>query len=376
MTVSKGSIEHSEEHRHPTSLKSKMSRCIALKFAYEGAHFSGFQRQPERRTVEGDIRSALFRLEKVLAKDGTVVDNGKPRTPPSPLVPDNQSPTSNPFSYSYASRTDSGVSALGNVLVLEYRVLLLNGPELIHYLNDSLENITFHSFTEVDEGFNPRHATERWYRYILPTVELPPRSRTPYENRTSNGSRTSYGNRTSNGSHTPYGNRTSNGIPSPFGIRAFGKVVGFDAKLAEQAAAEFVGSHDFTSFAKVELGKDPVRTISSIRIRLESRVTGLPPMVIIDVKGESFLWMMVRFIIGGMLKVVSGSWSVEDISHALDHPDPRRKPTPVSPNQLILMDVKYPGVTFSKMRDDGARLLDDLGTIAQSIEMVRWFSTQ
>jgi tRNA pseudouridine38-40 synthase len=314
-----------------------MSRFLALKFGYEGTHFSGFQRQPDIRTVEGDIREALFRLEKDMGERGR-----RQRGTPD---------EGNPFSYRYASRTDKGVSALGNVLVLRSDTAPSGGPapeSLITYLNDSLENITFHGYDEVDETFNPRHASERWYRYIFPTMNLPQRFFPPDEK------------------------HIAQDIPNAHhGISAFRKIIPFDPELARKAARTFVGTHDFSGFAKLEPGKDPVRTITSFDISLKPMIEGLPPAVVIDIRGESFLWMMVRFLVGGILKVLSGDWSRDELGERLEHPDPERKPSPVRPDQLILMDVTYPGTTFTRVREDPVRHLDGVGRLSGPIELAR-----
>jgi len=228
--------------------------------------------------------------------------------PPSPLSTNiGVSDGNNPYDYSYASRTDSGVSALGNILVFSSP---LPQKEIIGYLNSSLSGIVFHSFAEVSDSFNPRYASHRWYRYILPTDESP---------------------------------------SGDMRIITGGKKIPFDLALARKAASHFIGTHNFSSFSKLEPDKDPMRTITSFDLALENRIAGLPPMVIIDIKGESFLWMMVRFMIGSLFKVISGEWNPETISELLSHPTMERKPTPVPPSPLILMENHYEGISFKKV---------------------------
>ena len=66
---------------------------VALKIAYDGGAFFGHQRQPDRRTVEGECLAAL-RAGKIL-----------------------QNPRESFFRS--ASRTDRGVSAVGNVIAFD-----------------------------------------------------------------------------------------------------------------------------------------------------------------------------------------------------------------------------------------------------------------
>ncbi len=66
---------------------------VALKIAYDGRAFYGHQRQPDRRTVEGECITAL-RSAKII------------RDPTEAF-------------FRSASRTDRGVSAVGNVIAFD-----------------------------------------------------------------------------------------------------------------------------------------------------------------------------------------------------------------------------------------------------------------
>ncbi len=105
---------------------------MLLKFAYDGTKFYGYQRQPSVPTVEGEILRVL--------KEYGIADEIKS-----------------------ASRTDRGVSALGNVV----QVNTTHAPEkVMGILNSNLNGIFFHSYSQ--ENHNPRFAKQRWYRYHLP----------------------------------------------------------------------------------------------------------------------------------------------------------------------------------------------------------------
>ena len=103
---------------------------MLLKFAYDGTKFFGYQRQPSVPTVEGEILKVLKELG---------IDRIRS-----------------------ASRTDRGVSALGNVIQVKAEI---EPKDLIGILNSKLRYIYFHSYSQ--EDVNPRHAEERWYRYHL-----------------------------------------------------------------------------------------------------------------------------------------------------------------------------------------------------------------
>ncbi|MBN1677948.1 MAG: tRNA pseudouridine(38-40) synthase TruA [Candidatus Thermoplasmatota archaeon] len=113
-------------------------RRIALKFAYDGTMFYGFQRQPGRPTVEGELIDALMKV-------------GAIRSPRE-------------CGYRSSSRTDRGVSALGNVV--SFRTSFETG-EVCSAVNSEMEDVWAYSAIEVQEDFNPRSARQRWYRYYL-----------------------------------------------------------------------------------------------------------------------------------------------------------------------------------------------------------------
>jgi len=111
---------------------------VALKIAYDGSAFFGHQRQPDRRTVEGECLAAL-RAGKIL-----------------------QDPKAAFFRS--ASRTDRGVSAVGNVIAFESN---LRADAVIGAFNDQARGVWAWAYSEVPSTFHPRHARERWYRYHL-----------------------------------------------------------------------------------------------------------------------------------------------------------------------------------------------------------------
>ncbi|TLZ99198.1 MAG: tRNA pseudouridine(38-40) synthase TruA [Methanobacteriota archaeon] len=111
---------------------------VALKIAYDGGAFFGHQRQPDRRTVEGECLAAL-RAGKIL-----------------------QNPRESFFRS--ASRTDRGVSAVGNVIAFD---AALQGDAVVGVFNDHAEGVWAWAYSEVPPAFHPRHAIERWYRYHL-----------------------------------------------------------------------------------------------------------------------------------------------------------------------------------------------------------------
>jgi len=111
----------------------------AVKFAYDGAAFHGYQRQPRVRTVEGDI---LLALQKA-----GIIRNVEESN------------------FQSSSRTDKGVSALGNVISFDSS---FRKDGIVGAANAYLKDIWFWGIASVPDDFNPRFPVERWYRYHLP----------------------------------------------------------------------------------------------------------------------------------------------------------------------------------------------------------------
>ena len=119
---------------------------VALKIAYDGRDFFGHQRQPDRRTVEGECLAALKGAQLV-------------RDPRESF-------------FRSASRTDRGVSAVGNVIAFNSHL----PPEAtVGVFNDRSRDVWAWAATAVSDSFHPRHAMQRWYRYhIFDDVPLRP----------------------------------------------------------------------------------------------------------------------------------------------------------------------------------------------------------
>lgn len=231
---------------------------IALKIAYDGRRFYGFQRQPKLRTVEGEIIKALTKL-------GIIED---PRD----------------ANFKGASRTDRGVSAFGNVIAFN-----TSRPELTYprILNHHLRDVWVLGRAQVPEDFHPRFWSRgKVYRYYLLDE-------------------------------------------------------GFDIEKMKSCAELFVGIHDFSNFARIEGNKNPIRKIDKVRVLPSGNV------IVVEIKGESFLWEMVRRIVTALKLCGSDVLSIEEIKRMLKEKVGRKLP-PAPPENLVLWEVKYDGVFFEK----------------------------
>jgi tRNA pseudouridine38-40 synthase len=110
----------------------------------------------------------------------------------------------------------------------------------------------------------------------------------------------------------------------------------FNEELLTSTLSLFLGKHDFSSFARIEHFKNPVRTIDDIKITKKNNI------YIIDFFAQTFLWQQIRRIIGAVVKVQKGSTSNDAILECLQHPEMRRDFGLAPSHPLFLMDIKYP----------------------------------
>jgi tRNA pseudouridine38-40 synthase len=230
----------------------------AFKVAYIGTDFYGFQRQPDHPTVEGELLRAFRKVG--------LSDN-----------PENSS-------YSIAGRTDKGVHAMGNVVCLK-----TDTEVSVNQINRHLPaNIQIIGQVKVPDGFKPRYAEYRHYRYIL--------IKNPHDNFILN------------------------------------------VEMMQKASKLMEGEHNFKNFSK-RCEREPIRNVYSIKITQNNKV------IVFDVVGRSFLWNMVRKMVKILTMIGKGDMLIDEIN-ILFNPDIHASITPVPPDGLILMDVIYNGIEF------------------------------
>ncbi len=112
-------------------------RRVALKVAYLGNEYHGFQRQPNLLTVEGELIKAL--------EEASIIDDLEKSH------------------FRIGGRTDRGVHALGNV------ISFISKEKVIpNQINSHLPpSIRIWGMAPVPFGFKPRYAHCRHYRYIM-----------------------------------------------------------------------------------------------------------------------------------------------------------------------------------------------------------------
>lgn len=248
---------------------------IRLIVAYDGTEYCGWQIQKNAVTVEGELNQALSKL----CRERIEVIG--------------------------ASRTDSGVHAMGNVAVFDTESKI--PPEKIamavnHYLP---EDIRVQHSEEVSKEFHPRYCeSQKTYEYTImeTTVAIP--------------------------------------IGRKYSYHVYHKL---DLKKMQEAAGYFLGTHDFSAFCSAgSQVKSKVRTIERMVLTEQPFEAGNPGRwVKIQVTGNGFLYNMVRIIAGTLVEVGIGRRTPEQVKEAIDS-GKRQLAGPTAPPQgLLLVEIKY-----------------------------------
>lgn len=218
---------------------------VLLVVAYDGTAYHGFQKQDNAGSIEEELNKALFYL------------------------------TGEEIEVIGASRTDSGVHALGNLAVFDTESPI-PGEKFSYALNQRLPgDIRIRESKEVDADYHPRKTgLKKTYEYRIFSSEFPLPTRRLY---------------TCFSYHT------------------------FDVPAMDEAGKCLIGEHDFTSFCTVGAQVDSkVRTITDVTVYQEG------DEIVIRVTGTGFLYNMVRIIAGTLMEVGLGRMAKEDVAAALE----------------------------------------------------------
>ncbi|HIR12426.1 MAG TPA: tRNA pseudouridine(38-40) synthase TruA [Candidatus Choladousia intestinavium] len=202
-----------------------------------------------------------------------------------------------------ASRTDSGVHARGNVAVFDTSARM-PAEKISYAMNTRLpEDIRIQESREVAADFHPRRCKSvKTYEYKI------------------------------------YNRR----FPDPC-VRLYSLFYYWDLDLEamKKAAAFLVGTHDFTSFSTARADvTDRVRTIYELNLSKEG------DMITLRIRGNGFLYNMVRIITGTLLRVGGGFILPEEIPDILRAKDRERAGETARPEGLTLIKIEYPELGY------------------------------
>lgn len=109
-----------------------------------------------------------------------------------------------------------------------------------------------------------------------------------------------------------------------------------DDELLKKAARDYVGTHDFTSFCgTANLKENCVRTVEYFEIEKNESLVKL------IVKGDGFLYNMVRIMVGTLLEINEGKLSPDAIPQILAAKDRNAAGRTAPPHGLYLNKVFY-----------------------------------
>lgn len=240
---------------------------VMLTVAYDGTAYCGWQLQPGKETIESVLNRCLSEL------------------------------TGEAIEVIGASRTDSGVHALGNIAVFDTDSSI-PAEKFSYALNRRLpEDIRVRGSREVAADFHPRHCDSiKTYEYRICNAAFPIPTKRLY-------------------AHFTY--------------------VPLDVCLMNRAAAYLVGEHDFKSFCSTDTqAQTTVRRIDSIAVWEEDGggnhtaadenacTAGREALqsdreIVIRVAGGGFLYNMVRIIAGTLMEVGRGKIPPERVKDIL-----------------------------------------------------------
>ena len=268
-------------------------RRIKLTVAYDGTAYCGWQLQPNGVTIEEVLNKALTGLLK------------------------------EPAAVIGASRTDSGVHAMGNVAVFDTESQI-PADKICFALNQRLpDDIRIQSSEEVPLSFHPRKANcVKTYEYKILNRKISMPLQRLY-------------------SHFCY--------------------VDLDVEKMREAAAFLVGEHDFKSFCTVRTqAEETVRTVYGISL------TKTDDLITLRISGSGFLYNMVRIIAGTLVKVGMGVYPPEQMEGILEARDRAAAGPTIPARGLTLVSLEYEKKLAPRLEGENRHwhyLLDQTGVL-------------
>lgn len=242
---------------------------VKLTVAYDGTNYCGWQLQPNGVTIEEILNKALSDL---LKESVCVVG---------------------------ASRTDSGVHALGNVAVFDTESRI-PANKICFALNQRLpEDIRALHSCEVPLEWHPRKQNcTKTYEYRILNCKIDVPTRRLY-------------------AHFCY-------FP-------------LDVDKMRQGASFLLGEQNFASFCSARhQAEETVRNLHSITVE-----RGDDDIITIRLTGNGFLYNMVRIIAGTLMKVGMGVYPPEHVKEILEARDRQAAGQTAQPKGLTLVGIEY-----------------------------------
>ena len=246
-------------------------RRSKLTVAYDGTNYCGWQVQPNGITIEEVLNKAICTL------------------------------TGEEIAVIGASRTDSGVHAMGNIAVFDTGSRI-PAERFSYALNQRLpEDIVVTKSEEVSLDWHPRYQNSlKTYEYHILNTKTP--------------------------------------VPTK---RLYNCFVSFDLDVnrMRQGAQYLLGEHDFAAFCCIRTNaKTTVRTVTDLQIQQNPLK---PEEITIRITGNGFLYNMVRIIAGVLIRVGRGFYEPEKVLELLEGRERKKEAVTAPPQGLCLMEIVY-----------------------------------
>ena len=256
-----------------------MGKNVLIRIEYDGTNFSGWQKQPAQRTVQGEIEHVL----KYIAMEEVNIHG--------------------------TSRTDAGVHALGQCASFDW-----NCPMPVEKLPEVMNrrfgaggtgrsgapgDIRILSAEVMPDDFHARYSCKgKTYRYIIDKTGDIFRRKQAFQ---------------------------------------FPEAGDLDIDAMRQAASYIVGTHDFKCFETS--GGTPrettVRTVSALDIEEQD------DSIVIEITGDGFLYNMVRIIVGTLVETGLGKRRPEDMERVIESRDRGKAGFTAPPQGLYLKEIYF-----------------------------------
>lgn len=321
--------------------QTKMTRRILLRVAYDGTNYHGWQLQPNAATIEGELNRALCAL------------------------------TGEEIVVTGASRTDAGVHALGNVAVFD-TTSRIPAEKFSYALNQRLpEDIVIQSSKQVADDFHPRHCDcRKTYEYDIlnRTFPLPAYRNTAYflygtlnieamrracqaflgehdfASFCAAGAQVQTTVRTIYSLTVECRPLTEAGTPVP---PASGEAVnaadgkhGEQVQQAQSASGEMLNAAAGESDEQVQQAQ-PESGETAIPAAGGTNAGSADQLLTIRVKGNGFLYNMVRIIAGTLVEVGRGHIKPEEVAGIIAAKDRAKAGSTAPARGLRLVEIEY-----------------------------------
>lgn len=259
---------------------------VRLTLSYDGTPFAGFQRQPEVRTIQGELERAITRI------------------------------TQQHCTTRGAGRTDAGVHAEGQVVAFETERTLSPRRWLLALNRYLPDEIAVQAVDECPIGYDPRFdAVDKLYRYqfYLGLARAPLLRQRAWQLA-----------RAGRAADHAQLNATACEL---------------DLAAMREAASALIGTHDFRAFrAADDVRENTQRTL--LRVDLLEHFREQRNVLALEVRGSAFMKNMVRIIAGTLVAVGRGQLTPVQVASLLSAESVRSRYSETAPaHGLTLVHV-------------------------------------